>query len=148
MTIRMKILDVKQSEYDEVVQDQKIIVELPNGEVIALFDPDVLVDPSTTGEEVDIEIGTLATDEYIRRISPTAPRIEPSDDSPVHWNNHVFIGGIDSIDSANEQEYRISLDVGLGSIEVRARKGEFDDLTVGDFLRVDAIRSDVIGIDS
>lgn len=143
MTRTAKIIETEPStEYEGVVYDQKVIVELEDGTTIGLFDPELMVDPEATGEKRDILISVLTSPSKLKRIPDGEYDVKPPDDQPLFWQNHVYRGGV--IDLSPESEFTtITVDFGVGELTTRLRTDEIPGLSIGEFVQIDAVRSDI-----
>lgn len=147
MSMYVEISAVKpETEYEGTVYDQSVHAVLPTGPEIGLFDPDLLINQDDVGREKSVTISTLTGQSDVIRMEKGKKGIEPSSEQPLSWNDHTYSGEITEIRAIHSDSYEASLDVGVGQIIVWPEKEEFPDLSVGDFLQVTAIRSDVYDV--
>lgn len=135
-----------ETEYEGTVYDQSVRAVLPTGQDIGLFDPDLLVNLDDVGRKMNVTISTLTGPSDIITSPKKRKGVEPSTEKPASWNNHTYYGEVVEIRAIHNDSYEVCLDVGAGQIIVWPEKEEFPDLSVGDFLQVTAIRSDVYDI--
>lgn len=135
------------SEYQGVVYDQLVVIEIMNGPRLGVFDSDMLVAQSALGERKELSLRLLTGQSGIEQVSETEPRIEPADDSPLTWQGHVYFGRIAHVEPDGEHEYDASLDIGVGTVSIMPRKEEFPQLSKGTYLKTHALRTDLYGLE-
>lgn len=146
MTIKARILKVEPTtEHEGIVYDQNVVIELPSGTTIGVFDMDMLVDEGMVGEMRDLKISLLVGKSSIESCTGVELHIDPSRNEPEFWKNHIYYGVVGSV-SEEEGHYVISLDVGEGQVNVQTKKETFPIPENGDSLRIQASRSDLRGV--
>lgn len=149
MTVPAKVVEIEPTtEYEGTVYNQLVVVEFPNGVRLGLFDPDAIVDDQMVGQQKEICIGTLTESEGYELVDGRDRQINPSEDEPLHWRKHTYYGEVVDISEHLEHTYEVELDVGMGTILANPDKDRFPDLDVGDFLKVETLRSDIHDIDN
>lgn len=148
MTVEATIIRTEpDTEYQGTVYDQNVIVELSDGTRLGLFDPDAIVDSTLIGKTLLLTITASMFDSNPEKVSKPTTRVSPSSDQPLFWRGHVYQGRIAEILSWIEDRNEIRLDIGIGTMIVRPRRDEIGDMQEGDYMRVKASRSDIIGIE-
>lgn len=137
-----------ETEYEGTVFDQTVIVGLPDGSEMGLFDKDVLLSDEMVGEERRILVSTLTNESGIKRTAEGKRGVQPNPKNPLSWDNHAYCGQVNQIIGETDRKYKILLDVGDGKVIVRPKKEQFPDLEVGDVFQVTAIRSDVYDVEN
>lgn len=135
-----------ETEYEGTVFDQTVIVDLPDGSEMGLFDKDVLVSDDMVGKQKRILISTLTNNPNVEQTTERTKGVYPCSEDPHSWDNHVYSGSVDQIMRSDDSHYKMLLDVGIGEIIVRPSKEQFPDLEVGNSFRVTAIRSDIYDV--
>lgn len=135
-----------ETEYEGTVYDQSVHAVLPTGTEIGLFDPDLLISHDDIGKETFVTISTLTGQSDVIRMEKEKKGVEASSEQPLSWNNHTYYGEITEIRAIHNDSYEVSLDIGVGQIIVWPEKEGFPDLSGGEFLQVNAIRSDVYDV--
>lgn len=135
-----------ETEYEDTVFDQTVIIGLPDGSEMGLFDKDALVGENMVGKETRILISTLTNDSSIERTTEEKKGIKPYSDDPRSWNNHVYCGSVAQIVESEHSHYKALLDIGIGGILFRPSKKRHPSLQVGDSFEVTAIRSDIYDV--
>lgn len=147
MTIIARILRLEPTtEYEGIVYDQNVVIELPSGITIGVFDMDLLVDEEMVGGKRDLEISLLVGESSIEPCADIDPHVEPSVKDPEFWKNHTYFGTVRNV-SEEEEHYVISLDVGEGQVFLQTKEETFPIPDIGNSLRVKASRSDLIRVD-
>lgn len=150
--LKAKITGLKPSAgYMDVIYEQTVELELPSGKRIGLFDSL----PKATSEMIGItkNMVVLAYITKIERIPETEHRIEPFHEEPLGWKNHMFYGKIEEIgieDEWHEGDFKyknlVLLYVGEGNILVKCDYQTLNLIKKGNYLKVSALRSDLLGI--
>lgn len=147
MTIIATVLRTESTaEYQGRVYEQNVIIELSDGSQLGVFDPDMLVKSHHIGEKSRLTIGLLTGSGNIEVIEETDPRVEPSEEQPLFWKNHVYYGTVTDIGPGGGFQYDAVLDVGAGTVQFGPRKESFPELAIGDHVRVNALRTDLHAI--
>lgn len=146
MTIKAKITRIEPTtEYQGTIYDQNVVVELPSGILIGVFDLNMLVEEDMVGETKDLKISLLVGKSSIELREDIEPHIDPSGEDPEFWKNHVYFGKVMHI-SEEERHYVMSIDVGDGQVLVQTKEETFPMPEIGSGLRVRASRSDLRGV--
>ena len=128
--------------YQGTVYDQSVVVRLPDGSRMGLFDKDVLVDEDLVGQETNLVISLLSNSEdVVRGIDQKG--IESNQENPGGWNDHIYHGEVTEVLEETESSYKVRFDVGYGDVIVYLDREQFDDPPLGDFLQITATRSDI-----
>lgn len=135
-----------ETEYEGTVFDQTVIVGLPDGSEMGLFDKDVLISDHMVGKQKRILISTLTNNPHVEQTAERTKGVYPCSENPHSWDNHIYSGSVDQISRSDDNHYKILLGVGIGEIIVRPSKDQFPNLEVGDSLHVTTIRSDICDV--
>lgn len=134
--------------YMDALYDQTVLIELPDGKQIGLFDSVIMkATPDMIGKNKNIVI--LVPVSNIKKIHKTEPRIEPSYLKPLSYKGHVYYGKIEKIgvkdEWHNEFKYKnlVSVNVGVGEILVDFDKERLKMIEAGDYVQIYALRTDL-----
>ena len=142
--IPIEITEVCPTTYNGQVYEHYITGRLPSGQTLDLFDHDMLVQPSSEGEIIDILIGLLVTEDQIQVLTGTEnPRIIPAGEAAKRAKEHTYVGRITSVSENVSGKYDIRMDVGEGVVRFRIGKGNTNWISEDTLIKVKAIRSDV-----
>lgn len=143
MAIEARIVDaIPTSEYDGKVYDQRVVVELPGGSKLGLFDPDMKVMEDMVSEVHQIEIGLLIPEGGISVVSGEDIGISPESSSPSSWNNHAYTAKVEER-TGNGETVEMLLDLGIGCLTLNVRSSLVENVNVGDIIQIEAQRSDL-----
>ncbi|SFL69430.1 hypothetical protein SAMN04487950_4630 [Halogranum rubrum] len=146
MGVEVGVVGIKhQTEYQGTVFDQSVVVRLPDGSKMGLFDKDVLVSDGLVGSECIIAISTLSTVSGVEEYS-NQKGIEPTPVDPEGWSDHTYCGEVVGLLESTDSSYKVQFDVGCGDIIAYLDRDQFDDSPIGCLLRIKAMRSDISGV--
>jgi hypothetical protein len=138
------IIQVDQRADDDGVFEQDILFKLPDGTIIKIFDPDLLVKPEMAGKDMVISI--LAFLNMIQYCREGEFGIKPSGmASSALTRSNIFYGKLLAFDT--KWKHISYVDVGLGIIKASedALGKKFE---IGDWLEIKANRTDLIKINN
>ena len=142
--ISIEITEVRPTTYNGQVYEHYITGRLPSGQTLDLFDPDMLVQPSSEGEIIDILIGLLVTEDQIQVLTGTEnPRIIPAGEAAKRAEEHTYVGRITSVSEDAGGMHDVRMDIGEGTIGFWIGKGNTNWVSEDTLIKVKAIRSDV-----
>ncbi|MCK9344163.1 MAG: hypothetical protein M0P33_09675 [Massilibacteroides sp.] len=135
-------------DYGEVCE-QTVFIELQDGTIIYLFDPD--------GSSRDEMVGTIKTVgvsafcAHVEKLASPMKGVEsnyrsPEDEISLEKGPILFFGEIVDIDKTHPTFY---IDIGMGTIGVdlcHQERDSFPDYQIGDYIRVGKSRKDLIGV--
>lgn len=147
MPIESKIIDTTpDTEYKGTVYEQCVVIELPDGEQMGIFDSDMIISDGMIGETLSLSIlGYIP--KSVEILDESDHQIEPFPDAPLDWQNHTYYGRIEKIGSSNNPK-RLLLDVGYGTVQIDSDIHTYidEELVEGMYIRVQTSRSDLLGI--
>lgn len=150
--MKAKIIGIEPSAgYMDAIYEQTVKIELPSGKLMGLFDSLPKASSELVGKTKNIVILTFVP--KIEKILKTKPIIEPFPEKPLDWKNHIFYGiieqvGIKDVWHEGKFEYNnlVSVYVGEGNILVEFDKKTLNVIKKGDYIKVSALRSDLLDI--
>lgn len=148
--LRSRIIGTKPwTEDEKEVTEQVVVVELPDGEKMGLFDNfKMVVTPDMVGHIKSLLI--LVQISKINQPSIVGGTIEPDRENPLQFRNHVYTGRVEKIAVKDvwhgDFGYTnlVSVNVGYGDILVAVDRKLLNKLKIGDYLRILAVRSDLL----
>lgn len=148
--IQVIIKKVEQISHKGQTYEHHVVVELPSGDAIGLYDPDMLTNTDAVGHARRVKIGLLIDGESIKE-TPTddiSKGIEPASTDPQGTKNHIYRGTVVAMNEITESVTEVTLDVGDGTVSFRRNTTTARQLALQDSLEVRAQRSDIWDIDN
>ncbi|MEA3294818.1 MAG: hypothetical protein U9P81_07585 [Euryarchaeota archaeon] len=144
-TLKARIVKIEPGAgYEDKIYDQYVYIELLNGQILDVFDYEMIANSQMIGKVKDITIS--ASIGTIVKLSETKFGIVPHKENIEYepsGHGHVFYGKIEEVD---EKYCDLVVDTGVGGILATPRRDQLKDLNIGDFVRVFGNRTDLDGI--
>jgi hypothetical protein len=145
-TVRAKIIKMEDgSGYEGKVYDQYVFIELSDGKIIGLFDPDMTASPDLLNKVKDITIDVIFAN--VEKLPETKYDVEPAlvEEGKYHKTGfgHIFSG---RIQEKNDESHRLFVDIGIGIIMVAPGQDKYKAFQVGEFVKVFTSRTDLFRV--
>ncbi|MDQ1254216.1 MAG: hypothetical protein QG646_3442 [Euryarchaeota archaeon] len=146
--MKAKVVNIEPSTVGEGrIYDQYVFLQLPDGKIFDVFDLDVLTKPEMIDKVKKVTISvSLAS---ISKLSHEKYGLDPAINIEIPTGNgHVFYGKVEEVD---ERRNKLIVNIGTGKILVSPDIHEPDiheiqNYSLGDFVRVLAVRADLYNI--
>ncbi|MDJ1423744.1 MAG: hypothetical protein M5U10_17760 [Candidatus Methanoperedens sp.] len=144
-TLKAKIVKIEPSSgYEGKIYDQYVFIELPDGKILDIFDFQMIANPQMVNKVKNITISvSLASVEKLSKPKFGIVPYEMYAEYKPSGHGHAFYGKIEEID---EKKCEIVVDTGAGKVLVTPERNQLEEFSTGDFLRVLAVRADLISI--
>lgn len=144
MSLKATILDTKpETVYQNTVYEQVVVIKLTNSKQLGAFDDDMVISHDSVGDDMKINVSLLPSSKEIEVIDHTEKRIKPNPDVPLHYKNHEYYGQVQRLEDETAETYRAELDIGVGTVLLFPFKEYNEDLTEGEYIRIEADRTDI-----
>jgi hypothetical protein len=146
-TVRAKIVKMEDgSGYEGKVYDQYVFIELSDGKIIGLFDPDMSASPDLLNKVKDITVDAILA--FVDKVPEPKFGVESpiSEEGKYHppSSGHVFFGKIEKIYG---EHYNQIVDIGVGKIMVSPIQIEkHKSFKIGDFVKIFGSRADLFRV--
>lgn len=135
-----KIVDIQPYEDEEGIFEQNVFIEMPEGTILKIFDPEIIVKKDMVGKTGEITVAAFLP--QIQRSTEQKYYVK-SDYSLINnknWKPMYFEGKIEEF---NEKRDQFILDFGTGLMNVDIHEFQGEGYKAGDFVYFNIYRIDL-----